>query len=728
MAKTPFIRPLQVSGGTFYTFSSAAEDLSFTFNNTVNKFKFSKFVLLNIPRFQNPVYKENSIQFDSMDTTFLDVESQSFNLVDPNNLSPNLEISFQNYCLNLESTILSDPSYNSGLKRNVSERVFFKWLKEIGAIRFRDANSNEVSPNLDQVTISTVDGFPFSQKRFTEEDTYLWGNGTPTPRYNRVVQYIGECDIVNSVQNQNNAYSEVYIHVPTEDGNTPLVLFKTTADENYYPGKTWTNTPADPINSAYLQGRDGSDGTLGPNGLPILAIYDQSVFGNPKVITTDSAGATGNNNWYSPRNQSNSYFTDDSFFDPSNLQILKYEAVSGTSGYTVNYRRSNLDGIMIDFDPNSYKPILDNPNLSVLEEFNSTTDSSNFEFNAVMIYYDVYDPNNLADSETNLYGILFIDDIEPTGISTGAIPTFKKYKPDPITKLNGNSYGLKINIKFDTSVDNTGVEQAINDYSSFSLSMFMDAATVLQQSAGTLNDQVTTIIDLQNKYESLYDLLINTNNGVSNSDRISSLESAMQANQALFENTQDVMGLIERNYTMINSILQGSTNISMSYNLDLIKQGTGIIVDRSIPNKITLSNGAQNYTVDNDYLFSINPIGINYLTLKPYTNYYKHKNSGLSINSTNDIIIRIDDSKNKWKVGQTFRLVFDDQIILSTNNIYIYTDNTGAYPLDSPTSQPYNILVCGFTQSSFINSGNKPIFDIVCVDDRNLKFEIDQIR
>jgi hypothetical protein len=35
MAKTPFIRPLQVQGGTFYTFSSAAEDLALTFNNTV---------------------------------------------------------------------------------------------------------------------------------------------------------------------------------------------------------------------------------------------------------------------------------------------------------------------------------------------------------------------------------------------------------------------------------------------------------------------------------------------------------------------------------------------------------------------------------------------------------------------------------------------------------------------------------------------------------------------
>lgn len=728
MAKTPFIRPLQVTGGTFYTFSSASEDLAFTFNNTVNKFKFSKFVLLNIPSFQKPVYKENSIQFDTLDSSFLDVAGNTFTLVNPDNLSPNLEISFQNYCLNLEATILSDPDYNPSLKLNTSERVFWKWLKELGAIRYRPANSLEVSPSLDQISTSIIDGYPISQKRWTEEDNYIWGSGTPTPRYSRVVQYIGECDIVNSVQNQNNSYSEVYIHVPTSDGNTPVVLFKTVADENYYPGRTWTNRPADPINTEYLQGRDGSLSTIGPNGLPILAIYDQDVLGDPKVISTDPMGATGSSQWYEPRNTANSYFTDDSFFNSDTISYLKYESTSGTAGYNVEYKRSNLDGVMIDFDPNSYKAIIDNPKLSVIEQYNSTIESSNFEFNAVLLYYDVYDPNNIADSQTNLYGVLFLNDIEPTGISSGQIPLFKKYKPDPITKLNGNSYGLKLNIKFDTSVDNTGVEQAINDYSSFSMSMFMDSATVLQQAADTLNDQTTAIIDLKQKYENLYDLLINSGSGNTMEKRLSIVENSLQTSQALFNNTQDIMGLIERNYSMINSILQGNTNINISYNLDLVKQGCGIYVDRSIPNKLTISNTNQNYSLDSTYAISVNPVGINTITLRPYTNYYKHRNSGLTITAANDIIIRIDDSTTKWIAGQTLRLVFDDPIILSTNNIYVYTDSVGAYPISSPSSMSYNILVGGFTQSSFVPSGNKPIFDIVCVDDKNLIFEIDQIR
>ncbi len=51
MATTPLIRTPQADGGTFYTFSSSAKDLSRTLNNDELKLVFSKFVLLNLPDF-----------------------------------------------------------------------------------------------------------------------------------------------------------------------------------------------------------------------------------------------------------------------------------------------------------------------------------------------------------------------------------------------------------------------------------------------------------------------------------------------------------------------------------------------------------------------------------------------------------------------------------------------------------------------------------------------------
>jgi hypothetical protein len=727
MAKTPYIRPIAVQGGTFYTFSSASEDLSLTFNNSLKKFTFSKYALLKLPEFGSPSYGENTLQFNAIDTTFLDAAYGDFILSNPNNLSPSPEISFQNYCLNLESTVISDPNYNQELKRNVSERVFWKWIKELGGVRYRSANTNEVVASLNQTLTTTKDGYPYSDKRWVEEDTLLSGNGSPNPRYERIVQYIGDIDVVNSVQNSENAYSEVYIHIPTGDGGTPYVLFKTTADENYYPDRTFTNFPKDPTDTEYLQGRDSASGLYGPNGLPKLAIFDQDVLGEPGVSGTSATGSF-TNNWYSPRDEANSYFTEASFFDSSNFEIEKYVAASGPSSYSVTYNRSNLDGVQIDFDPASYKAIQNYVGISTIEEWNGTPVTTSFEFNAVLVYYDVYDPNNPTDSETNLYGILFLNDPEPVSTNAAKLPSFKKFKPDPITKLNGNSYGFKINLKFDTDVESTGVEQAINDYSSFSLSIFMDAATVLQDAAKNLNDRTLQIAAMQEEINYLKDLIINTDDSTEIKARLDVLEASLQANQALFDNTQDILSLIENNSDMIDNILQNQTSINMSYNLDLLKDGDGTSVDRSTPNILKVNVTQQDYNISGNSLFTINPVAGNTIPLSIYTNYLKHKNNGISITANNDIVIKIDDSINKWQKGQVLRLVIGDDIDLGNYSLVILTDALGEFPKSAPSGVPYSSVVAGFLNVQFSGSGYKPIFDIVCIDDKNLIFEVDQIK
>jgi hypothetical protein len=259
MAKTPFIRPLQIQGGTFYTFSSSAEDLSFTFNNSVNKFRFSKFALLNIPDIDNSASSyDNIIRLNGPDSAFLDWANNTQQII-TGNANVDFSQSFQSYCLNLESTVISTDDYNSDLKQNVSERVFFKWLREIGAIRFRSANSNEVVSTLDQNTVTTVNGLPVTEKRYVEGDATAGTTGAygmTGASYNRVIQYIGNLDIVNSVKNSTNTYSEVYVYVPTKDGNTPYVLLKNVVDQNYYPDYQWSNDPSNPLNDEYLFGRN----------------------------------------------------------------------------------------------------------------------------------------------------------------------------------------------------------------------------------------------------------------------------------------------------------------------------------------------------------------------------------------------------------------------------------------------------------------------------------------
>ena len=168
MATAPFIKPLQISGGTFITFTSASEDIGLTFNSSHTKFRFSKFVLLNIPDIATPAFKDNKLQFQAIDGALIQGLSPDNNI--------NLPQSFQNYCLNLEAMLVSQTTYNRDLKLNVSERVFWKWMKELGGIRFRDALSTETTTNT------------ITDKRFAEEYTSLAGLN----RYYRVVEYILE--------------------------------------------------------------------------------------------------------------------------------------------------------------------------------------------------------------------------------------------------------------------------------------------------------------------------------------------------------------------------------------------------------------------------------------------------------------------------------------------------------------------------------------------------------
>jgi hypothetical protein len=725
MATTPFIRPLQVQGGTFYSFSSSAEDLSFTFNNSVNKFKFSKFALLNIPPLNNGDPLGNSLKLNAPDSAFLDYATNAQQII-TGNANIDFSQSFQSYCLNLESTILSSTDYNSDIKQTVAEKVFFKWLKEIGGIRYQQSNSSQVSNLLNQNQVPVnVNGLPTSnQLRWVEGDpTAATGSyGLTGATYNRVVQYIGNLDIVNSVKNNNNTYSEVYVYVPTKDGNTPTVLFKNTLDVNYLQDYQWTNNPADPLNDEYLQGRAYDE--LNPSGLTNLAIFDDDVLGAPSVTYKDTDdGATGAGNWYTPRDTADTYFTDTIFYDPTAQILTKtFNSVSQT------YVRTKLDSVGIDFDPDSYQQIVSDASISTIEEFNSTAASEDFSFNCVLIYYDVYDPATPVDSATNLYGVLFLDDVQDSGANIYSIPTLKKYKPNIVTKLNGNSYGFKINLKFDVDIDQTGVEQAINDYSPFSLSMFMDSMNVLQDATSTINNTASTYVGLEQRVSNLESLSL-TSDSVFNIDkRIADLESSLAANQAIFNNTQAIMGLINQNYELVRALINNETSVEVSYNLNLIKQGLGIVVDRSVPNQLIISNDNQDYNIGVEGgVVTLSTASSNLVTLRPYGNYAKHVNNGTPITLTSDLTIRLDDSDQKWRRGQVYRFSFGDQIYPGDYNVTFLTDATGSYPISAPSGVPFGNLIIALNKTEFAAKDYLPVIDIICTNSENLTFQVDMI-
>lgn len=728
---TPFIRPIQIQGGTFYTFSSASEDLGFTFNNDGKQFKFSKYVLLNIPDIKRPVNGplnyENFVQFDAIPGAFQYVEnSKTQNMM--------MAESLENYALNLETMLTSYPTYDPNKLKSVSERVFFKWMKEIGALRFREATPTE-SP----LTAGL---------RFTEENASV--------NYNKVIQYIGEIDVVNSVKSKADAFSELYIHVPTKDGATPLVLFESLNDENYFPSQNLINNPTNPLNTEFLYGRSYTN--VNPAGLDIHAFFDSDVqtYGAPigttagslplitipgeyQLLKYDPAINDFSVNWWFPYPEANSYWIQPpaitgSFDDPRNDSFMIRGVKNGVSvSNDVFFQRSRVDGISLDFNTENYFPIASNPSIKSFSDFNSLSETVSFDFNAVLVYYDIYDVST-EERATNLFGILFLDNVEDTTSGGGYIPRLKKYKPNRISGLNGNSYGFKINLKFDINTEDAAIVSAVNEYAPFSMQLFVEALNELQASADTLTSQTGEVESLRTQVEQLKDLIYNSDDLQELDARLDNVERQLQDSQAALSNSNTIMDLIQRNYDEIMNIYQNKSSVAVTYNTDVLQQGDGIVLDKSTPNLLTIKNIEQDYTIDSSPLVNILTGFTNtpsawtkFVKLKKFSNYLKISNDA-PLTVDRDVYIYIDDSQFKWSAGQTYKIVIDhlypmDMYTQGSFDLILYTD-----ALDKlNTGQTYSREIGRISSNDFYSKNGVPQMEVICITPSNYTFTYDII-
>lgn len=705
MAVTPLLKPIQNKKGILYTFQSALEDINVNLANSENSVRFSKFALLRIPEFGTPntLATDNKFQFLAQGETHI-IEGLN------SDQNINLAQSFQSYALNMESLMIAQPGYQREEKLTISERIFWKWLKESGSIRFRDANNLEKN-----ITVLGTD------KRFVEKHS-------PTSTYNRVVQYIGDIDVVNTIKSNDNSYTEVYMHVPTNVGTTPHVLFKSVSDANYGPGtRPIANNPSDPLDIEYLSGRHYNE--THPFGLSVKAYYDLDDASITTTITDDLLVAPVPGNWWGAATVNNAYYTDGS----STYDVAKDQYITKTDGVTtIQYARNTLDGISLDFDLANYKLASENPEIKVFSQFNDYVANKDFQFNAILIYYDTYDPNNLdsngnpIDFKTNLYGVLFLDKIEQDGLEF-SIPFITKYRPDVLNKVNGNSFAFKANLKLDTSIENVLVERSINDYSTFSLDLFTEVLTEFRQIQTKLNDKILDLTRLSAEVDGLKDLLINTEDLNELEIRINNVETSLAQNSAIFNNTNELIKMIENNNEKINDIINGDTNIKISYDSDVIRPGDGISLNTKTPNRVKIENSNQDYNISNNSI--VNIFNNNTIELSKYSNYIRHEEDptspspGVPTILVNDHDIYINDSVVNWKKGQTLKLVFSDEFVLGLYDVYLKTDALNKLGLGT-----YGKVIAVLNSADFTSSNDKPIFEIICINAETLMFKVDKIR
>ncbi len=411
--------------------------------------------------------------------------------------------------------------------------------------------------------------------------------------------------------------------------------------------------------------------------------------------------------------------------------FLNLESIADNDGGTISLDPVDLYDYGIEWNSTLYAKIANDPQLNNFLEYSKR--GGDFRFNAILVYYDLYSKSNIANKSTNLYGILILDNFKDDPALSGMrIPELTKYKPNDVTGLNGNAFALKLNVKFNSSLDNVGVELNINDYSTFSMDIFLDTTTALENAAKLLVDAANSYASIAERVAYLENLVASSTS-TDYSTKISALETAVENAALNYASSTSILDMITSVNTRLNQIISGVIPTEIQYNTNVLSAGNGMKIDKSNPSMIKLVNDNNGYTLNSvfDYefipattgsliapsnLFNLNLTASHGLItrIRPFDNLIRiNTNNGTM---TGDLNIYLDDSINSWKNGQTIKFSFKNQLpTLGTYKINIYTDKNNSYVLKASIDSN-NIL------------SQKPYFELICVDEINKTFELEIIR
>lgn len=265
----------------------------------------------------------------------------------------------------------------------------------------------------------------------------------------RVIVCFGSIDAGNSLSTEFGIFNETYINIPTSYGAGP-VFFKQVTDSNC------TSKKYSISETNKLEGRET---------IPVGAYLTNNI---PECDTTSVYDMT-------------------SEFD--NIELIKsideIQEVLRKTNPDVNI--NSFDDININIDK------LTNNNIILANEF---------KFNAILLYYSIYDQDDTTKSPyaINLFGIIFLDGPQAaTAKDSYYIETFTKKKSND--SYFGNSYSFRVNIKTMSVYDNS--DAVINDnttLSSVTSFDFSDVISNLNRAIDTMNTNVHSTVAIQDAY------------------------------------------------------------------------------------------------------------------------------------------------------------------------------------------------------------------------------------
>lgn len=144
----------------------------------------------------------------------------------------------------------------------------------------------------------------------------------------------------------------------------------------------------------------------------------------------------------------------------------------------------------------------------------SKKQQGNFEFNAILLYYDVQDVNDATTKRRNLYGILVLDKMTEVSPVIERINSLKKFQPN--ANQAGNALGFLFNLMFSNNTNQITSTVSINDTSLVAMQLYSRALERLQEVVTTYEQLENIILKQQTRLSSLEAKMLGLQNRIIN--------------------------------------------------------------------------------------------------------------------------------------------------------------------------------------------------------------------
>ena len=501
--RTPIIMPRK-QGGTFYTFGSAMEDIGLNINESHNRVEISHYVLLDIPNFANDLDTNNTflnlsseVDYSSSEYTFDSSTQGDFIFADQ----------FQNYCLNFETVLRNQPNYNYASNKTVAERAFWKWL--FGRMKNDD-------------------------DRFITDGNYIYEK-----KEKAIAKAFGSISAGSQRTDDSGLYNETFVQIPSSYGQM-RVLFKKVIDENYietsYKG-TNINRWIENIDKSEIEYENKITFYMDSNYFSYPSdetiITDTSTGSKFKVIGTEISNSQitaewidepvdiAKNGYLSINGEDRKYNKYDQkyFIKSTGISPVSKSDSEDQSNVTYNVNENiDYDEFEVEFNIDKLRTYYNNSSLTYddIGIGNTKNDEiekemyDDFRFNAILVYYSIYDSNKTKRLATNAYGLYILDGAIKSSEINGMFyfPSILKAKSGP--NKNGSSYSFRINVKPSTAYSG---DITVNDNSTAGYSMsedFNDVLRNLTAAVTTMKENAKTLYSMSKDSKDIKQLVSTT--------------------------------------------------------------------------------------------------------------------------------------------------------------------------------------------------------------------------